>query len=682
MRNRLLVRTNGLSSRTTSIFSSSFFLSCCKKRRQPARQSGPATDNPLFQRVKDVSRSGSAPAGGPAGGGVSRSRNARRLVATPAVSRWLWATVALALFPAVSTHAQPSAANTMTAYRTLSQWIGAWNVPAQAQSIDPPGTTAASVTLRLDGRIMGRASAVSDHGDALWQAAKDAWQKAAQALPVPRDALRQERLLALAPAIAIDLELAGALTPIDAATFTDAALSVSAGRQGVAARIGDRTAAVFPGFMLSTNMTPGSAMLAALGALDLTPDTLASLRKSSGLILYRFDVQRLAQPQAGRPPLFLTRGGRLVHTSDLTPASLRTFGDQLAANLVRRKWPGQAPLGLLGTYRPWSDQFEKPNAAKPLDQALAAFALARWAQLKQPDDPRRADLIATSRWILDQLADVAPEETSLQGDIPASSMQTLANQTLFSLTHPPAPTSTDPTKPTADADGAATAPPGASSSGVQRREKVKLPPAVRALRALAVAMTARGQRNSQLAMVARSSVRELFKETPPAMLASQMPWIGWAELTLLGPDDRIPSAIALRQFRQLVEEHQLNAVDVAASGDEDLAGGVVFTASATPLPTWNTIRPLIFLATMLGDERLTSPAERPAHLASILNGLRFVQQLTISDAQAHMLPNHDQAVGGVRMALWDQRQPIESTAMALLLVAETLDSVDAIATPD
>lgn len=555
-----------------------------------------------------------------------------------------------------SAPAQPAAADAMQAYRTVEEWIRAWDVPEEPQTLDPPETSGASVTLRLSGRVMGRATSMAE-GVSLWEATRRAWQEAAAALPVERDALRQENLRALAPQLMIDVQLAGPLQPIVAQTLTDASLSVSPGRQGVAVRVGERVEAVFPGFMLSTNMTPGDGMIAALGLLGLAPQELETLKKESGLILYRFDVQHVAQRSAGAPPMFLTRGGRLVNTRDITPRSLREFGDQLAANLVSRQWPGEEPFGLLGTYLPWLDEYDEAAPANATDQALAAFALARWAEVSHNRPEMRDGSVAASRWVLNKLADVGEGETSPHENAAASSLMAMASLTLRRLE------SREP-------------PPAAAMSIAPPEEDVVYAPPVEAIRANAVAMTASVQGHQGLASYAEGKVRKLFGSTAPAQLPTLMPWLGWADLLLHQDDSAIPSAIALREFRNLVEEHQLARTDVSATGDEDLVGGVVFTRADAAIPTWHTIRPLIFVATMLGDPRLTSTDERSRHFVRLLEGLRFVRQLTVDEATCHMFPNPDRALGGVRLALWDQRQPVDATALALLLVAETLDSVE------
>ena len=88
------------------------------------------------------------------------------------------------------------------------------------------------------------------------------------------------------------------------------------------------------------------------------------------------------------------------------------------------------------------------------------------------------------------------------------------------------------------------------------------------------------------------------------------------------------------------------------------------------------------IATMLGDERLTpgsaTEGEVPMQIGRLVESVRFVRQLAAEGEIMHMYGEAQAARYGVRMALWDQRMPIESSAMALLMLSETRASFDAL----
>jgi hypothetical protein len=133
-------------------------------------------------------------------------------------------------------------------------------------------------------------------------------------------------------------------------------------------------------------------------------------------------------------------------------------------------------------------------------------------------------------------------------------------------------------------------------------------------------------------------------------------------------------------MRDHVWEHQVGPLDVEEAG-QDVVGGVVFTASSNPLPDWQTLRPVAFAATMLGDGRLTDGPERAVELARLLSSLRFLRQLQVDESQMWMFKDSGASMGGVRAALWDQRMPADATSLGLLTTAETLRSIRALSTP-
>ncbi len=580
------------------------------------------------------------------------------------VMMWLSACVAV-LCVGVSAWGAPSAPGTMRAFSDLEGWIRAWEVPtggaASDVSPDPEGTTAACVTLRLGGRVVGRATAVSDSGDAVRLAARGALAQASQRVPVERDALRRERLVALAPSVEIDLQIAGPFVPLSARSLAEAGHSVNPGREGVAVRIGRATEAVFPGVMLSTNMTPADGFVAAMGGHGLAPTAFdPDAVGPDKPVLMRFETLHLAQPGAGRPAVFLTRGGRVVGVRDISPASLTLLGDRVASNLVSRAAIDGDHARMRGAYQPWNDTFE-PAFAEPVEQALAAYALARWAVSGRGDAGVRAAALSLAEKII---TGISRDGGGSSGDVAAASMRTVAGIAVEN-------------RERVGIKPGAGGPAGAGASRAPSDEP-PLPAPVRAIRALALAEAAAVQGHDELRRAASEEVRAVFADTTPASLPGLMPWLGYAELALIGSEDRVPSAVVLREFRALVERGQLSLADAAPSGDEDFVGGVVFGVGDAALPTAHTLRPFVFLARMLGDDRLTEPEDRTAHLARLLDALRYTRQLVADEAVCHMFPDRDRSLWGVRASLWDQRQPVEAGAMTLLLLVESLDAVDAI----
>ena len=183
---------------------------------------------------------------------------------------------------------------------------------------------------------------------------------------------------------------------------------------------------------------------------------------------------------------------------------------------------------------------------------------------------------------------------------------------------------------------------------------------------------------------ADAAIRRAFRDTPESALLSLMPDLAWADLALAGQTGiDPPSGPALRVLRTRLLDLQLNNADLAEA-DRDLAGGFVLDAGGSPLPTWQSTRPVAFLGTMLGEPSLTrgtmASGEVVPNLIELSESLRFVAQLTAEERIAHLYADPTVALGGVRASLWDQSMPLTASALGLLAVTESLESLEAVAT--
>lgn len=579
------------------------------------------------------------------------------------------------------TTSPPAPGDAMRAFGEVETWLRAWDVPEggdEAGIVDPP---AASVTVRSGGRITGRGTDASGAGS-LRRAARRAIGEAAGRLPIPREALSDRAAEELASQMTISLELAGALVPISPEKYADAAIELAPGLDGVAVRRGERVEAMFPGTMLATGMNAGRAMASLVSSITgdaaLSLVEPARLRSEHGLSFYRFRAVHLAQIGPGRPAIFLHRGGRIASVRELgTAEGLRGFADRLAANLVRRRVAVDPVAPMAGTYEPVGGVYDPP-VADAADAALAALALLKYAAVGSVAPERAAAASGAAAEILTALAVARPDLAEPGGDPLAAAAAFLAVRELGRV-HPDA--MGDSRLNVLD-DGIANRflwEPGSGEEegGPRLRtwpEEAWATPGAGLFAAALVEMADR-DRPEQVAW-AREAVRAVYRATPPELLVGQMPWLGWAELSLAKGAERVPAGVALRAMRDLVWTHQLRAEDLPPDG-RDLLGGIVFTSSANPLPNWQSARPLAFIATMLGDERLTEEGEFWGELPRVLDALRFLRQLAADEANGFMFADPGMAAGGVRSALWDQRMPVDATAMTLLAAVETMRGVEA-----
>lgn len=576
--------------------------------------------------------------------------------------------LSLPLFASAPARAEtlPDASDVMRCYQAVEARVRAFG-QGDASIPDPENATGACVTLRLGGRVIGRATSLEVKSGNVGRALEEAWKKASGALIVEKDALADEHRHALAGRITVDLEISGSLLPLVGATFEAASSRLSPGIDGVAMREGDRIVGVFPATQLATGILPDRALRVAAGKLDLPPTELDRIRRDHQVTLYSFRTQHLAQTRPDDPPQFLQRGGTYVPLADVTGAHLRATADAIAAHLLTHRWTGPEAYGLRGDYHPTTGMYE-PLVGDPLPQGLVAFALARYAQTPgvDPDTAKRS--VELARKVLHDLTVVEADESNPTSDPVASAMWLAAWAEL---------TGADPA---VGQDSNLTAflklALNALHKGLDSRESwTKLEPGAKALVAYGLIRAGEAGIDPDAPKRAQTILGELLAGSTSAHLASLMPWVAWAELEL-APEGRVPAGLALRDFRSLVWQFQVEE-SPAESADADLSGGIVFTRGGARLPTWQTLRPLAALASMLGNASLTSGQDLGLELASVRRSLRFLMQLTVRDGELSMMQSERRSAGGVRLALWDQTEGLDANATGLLSVCETLRSIAA-----
>jgi hypothetical protein len=605
----------------------------------------------------------------------------------------------MALQPAKSQlEAAPTPAAAMGVYRAVERWVREWRVPGElpAELVAEPGLGGVHVQLRLDGELIGRGQGFpapgAAGGEAVLTAMREALAAAEGRLQLPNDAMRDDALRVQAARIMISLEFAGPLIAIEPRTWGEAELTLSPGLEGVAVAIrgeggrAGKLAAAFPSLLIATNTLPHRALsglcaqVIGEGGAAAALDEPQQIRARHGIAMYRFRSTHLAQCRLGAEPIFLYRGARLIDQSEITAAELRRMAGAMAAHLASKveHEPEGAPLnpvsGVAGT-----------RSSETV--ALAMLAIGQYGalgpQILSPQDLKHA----TAAW-----RGLGERLTALD------SGEELSETAVFLLV------------PVVRAAAALPLPLRKPDCFIDAyQEPVKhlmfrewpdgdlfagVPSSVRAVCAFAYAtwpsawrIDAEEHRKVRTPIEVEAAIRGWVGKIPQAEFVAHMPWLGWAEIELArrragagGKHVDIPSAVALREMREQVWEHQIGAMDVDEDS-MDMAGGIVFTKGTSPLPTWQCTRPLAFIATMLADNRLTEPKERAIELARLLQSLRFVRQLQADESIGWMAANPEKAIGGVRAAPWDQSMPPDATSMALLTVVEALRSLEVLANP-
>jgi hypothetical protein len=538
--------------------------------------------------------------------------------------------VVLGLSATENTQAQPTGlpatANTaIAASAAVEPWVRALAVPDGARSLDVAG---ACVTLRQEGRIVGRGESFGRGPRCLPEAAAAAIADAADELVTVNDAGAQERRVLAAAELAVTVEVAGGLIPLDDGSYTEISAGVAPGLEGVAAMMGTEMEVVFPLEMISSGQQAGSAASRLVAVI--TGDAMLGLRQpaelleGAGVRFFRFASAAAVSESSGAQPRALVRGGRLITLAESgTLAGLRAHAGAVAGFLARHTD--------CGVYLPINASVLEPPSSP--SRALRAYALAKFAASgAAPSD----DAAEAARAELDRL--------SLESSTTPSTRALIAvtRRTLGDHDH---------------ADILAFAAIDESAAAAHE------------LAPVAWALAELGERERAAAIL--SGLRRVDHA---GQLVADMPWLGWAELALARGQEEIPSAVALRDLRRIVSGFQLTAADTGPD-QLDLVGGVVFTSGRVPLPTWQTARPLAFTASMLADDRLTTEPERLDATLALAGGLRFLRQLTATGADGWMYADPAGAAGGVRAAVWDHSMPIDASSMTLLALIEAIQGL-------
>jgi hypothetical protein len=575
--------------------------------------------------------------------------------------------------------AGPTAADALAALRLARATINLWATPIAAEQADPATLLQAqgvAIVLRFDGQIVGRAALLAPPGkfirviDAIAEAQAEAARRLAPRLESIPAAKHTEGLAALARSMTISVELAGPLTFITADDAEGVEDQVPWMLHGVAARLIDRLAPVYPTAMMHANIGPATALQQAASTLTgraelalLTPE---QLRREHEIILYRFPVIHAAEPSPEAPPEILYRGQRLIDRTAIDSITeLATFADTLADALARSILHPDAPLADHPLAR---TAIDAPAAtADPIVSAMALVALDRYLALRPSTPAPPASVLAQARKARD-----AVEQRALS--TAATSPPAAA---LVALTLRRAGTPLPPPISRAVLDALA---PDTTGPDIFSPE---LPPGSHALLAWAQPDPARRADALRAAFIPPGGLTSA--PAVNARLTSQMPWIVMAELDThtTAPDAPIPSAAALRQVRTAAWDNQLAPHD-ATGAQQDLIGGLLFPGSRQPLPTWHTARVIAALAPMLADERLTPPPpapDRAAEIVRLLSAMRFLRQLQVDRTMQWTLADPSTTLGAMRPSVFDQRTSPEATSMTLLATTELLRAIDTLAKP-
>jgi hypothetical protein len=587
--------------------------------------------------------------------------------------------------PVDATAGAPDATDLAAAFITLRRWLADFTLPDPsdpAASLPLQGASGACVIVRHRGQVIGTGTDFAGAEDGLL-VRRAAGRAFGQALGDPRLASLPEELRNQATDdLTLELEVAGAVEPLLGRAPGELDREIEPGIHGMAMRRRDRWAAVFPSVLLAGNRTgrPARSIQALAIELGLAPAETHSLLGRREVTAYRFKTLHLAQAAPGGPPVPVFRGQSLVEIASVTRRSIGGLADAIAGHILATPFnapAGQAAghLGLMGDYDTVRDRFEP--AASPLEQALLAYALARYGRAPGVDSDRAAEARDLARRTLRALAVVGPGE----GD-PLVGPTLCAAIVLAALEDPkmaedPAvrgllAAATDQLVRTIRAGDWA----GASSP--HRRALI----AAGASR-LAAAGTEQPPRLDPAAI--RGAIDAAWAAAPHEQAVALLPWIGLAESWHAGERGYEPGTVErLQRLAEVLEQSRIGTT--ARPGPPDMHGGFALASggtrhAASTRATAQSLRPAAFLAAMARDPALVPPEQAGAALGRHLLTVRFVMQLTVRQDSRWSLPDPDRALGGIRAAPSRSDLPAAAQAMGLLTVVETLWTLEHVLGP-
>jgi hypothetical protein len=299
----------------------------------------------------------------------------------------------------------------------------------------PEPVSAVSVILRLDGRPVGMAWRAGPETAKIWDAATDAMS---QAMADPRvAALPADLRSRLGERLTLELELAGGTVPVIGDRLDQMAARAEPGLEALAIRNGDRWAFAMPGMLQARNqagLLPFLSLgLAREAGLDLRGAKDLALPEGAGV--YRAPTIRLVQRRPDASATGCLRGGPPHVPFGADAATVQAMAAALATHLERR-WPRVEgldaveagmieALGPRALYRPAMGTWGDP-VSPPVEQALAALAMARWAEAPWVHEAERARARDFVRRTIDSLRRMEPGEIDPAGDPTAAACVVLA----------------------------------------------------------------------------------------------------------------------------------------------------------------------------------------------------------------------------------------------------------------
>lgn len=560
------------------------------------------------------------------------------------------------------------------AYSVAERWVTGPGVPEKSPLEGLMMVTdlaAVHATIRLDGVMLGHATSVTREPGAAGDAVEtDLLVPVAQSVRAAlKNSAGQLALNALVEArgrLCLDLQFA--FTPEKLRLENLQALPglVDPGRVGLTMTFGKRNAWLFPGNIIAGNIKLTSQLTRLLGELGLPIDRQNQIAQPGGPELYRFEAIHLVKPKVGQEVVELTRGGIPLAPMAITEWRISAMIDTYVGMLSSR----QGETGLYaGSFNPTSSQYI-PQIASLYEMAVANFALARVSKLPSIKPATREQALAAAQLGVKAMLELREQMNPQQYKLASTAMCVLA------LLETPGVAEHQEMlgRMTRDLLFMRHEEIGLFRSGFSATSSTASIP-YQAMAAAALVQWFKMNRDPATEQASSATLNALWAQIDdPLDVSRALPWLAYAELGLTDMGVINPRLTKLNEACEQVLNKQIGSDDPNAS--PDTIGGLEVGLDLFGAPSWRTAQILAGLCRGMASDQLVGEEATPRWLFGCGLAGRFIDQLTMREHDCYYTMSPDHAIGAVRYALHNNRQPLEATATALLAMVEFQGALD------
>ncbi|MEM7626019.1 MAG: hypothetical protein AAF333_10365 [Planctomycetota bacterium] len=610
---------------------------------------------------------------------------------------------------------RPDESHARAVHRLVEDWVRRGGVPGKrAQPIRAAEVIALRVTLRLDGLTLGMGTALRGNlaevlsdpdgpaagramdlvslaeiatdrslNDALQQVADrqlDARIRAARDASTP-GAGQEISALELGAQVDVDVQIAYA--PRRIVIAPDAPPEEAFGRfapgyHGLLAVAPEGAAVerepslVWPATSLASNLPPDRQVIKLSVGAQLDPESAQQLGRPGGWAFYRFDALHIVRSRIDQPVMLLIRGGQEFPARFVDEKTVADISDRIGLHLFGR-FIDQGRVR--GGYQPARGVYQ-PELAEDREAALASYTLVRYAERKRLD--------GNNDRVFEGFEFVAREAINkivgrlLSPD--AEPQPVTAGFCLLTVLRSPDDTFDPAVRSRLTAmltrliDERGRLVPDPAEPGAV------LPTASTAVVLSALVELHGHTGDAELAKQIALVFDNLWQKSGGRFNVNALPWVALAhvrgvprlvEAGVIDAETVTQRSEDLKWMLDRIDEWQI--VERPALGPGDVIGGIVIRPGpegSPPNPTWQTAPLFSFLATVIRDPQIVPKGRHFGPLVTASATARFLGQLMMDKPNCFAVRSEAEAVGGIRLSLYDNRLDIGPSALTLLAMLE------------